>query len=144
MSDLRIVMTGEPRGKGRHRTSLIQTKAGKTIQHHYPDPKTARFEERLAWTAQAEMRGRSLYEGALTVTLTVFASIPQSKPKKWKDAAAFGLIRPTGKPDLDNTIKTVLDALNKVVWIDDCQVVRLVCEKYYSDSPRVEITVNNL
>jgi Holliday junction resolvase RusA-like endonuclease len=130
---LRIVMAGEPVGKGRPRFSR---KSG----HVYTPEKTARYEERLAWAAQAEMRGKPLFTDALTVSITAYMSLPASKPKAWREAALLGIIRPVKKPDLDNFAK-VVDACNKVVWLDDSQIVRLVVEKYYSDQPRMEIVV---
>lgn len=54
---------------------------------------------------------------------------------------AGGLIRPTKKPDIDNITKAILDALNKVAYKDDSAIVRFSIEKYYSDSPRVEVTI---
>ncbi|WP_334299865.1 RusA family crossover junction endodeoxyribonuclease [Anaerobutyricum hallii] len=53
-------------------------------------------------------------------------------------------MRPTKKPDLDNVIKSILDALNKVAYHDDTQIVSLSMEKFYSDSPRVEVTINSI
>lgn len=35
------------------------------------------------------------------------------------------------KSDLDNLIKTVLDAFNGVIWKDDVQVVQLLAQKHY-------------
>ena len=66
-----------------------------------------------------------------------------AKEKKRQQMLA-GLIRPTKKPDLDNVIKSILDALNKVAYHDDTQIVSLSMEKFYSDSPRVEVTISNL
>jgi len=133
---IRIVMAGEPIGKGRPRFSRATGKA-------YTPEKTARYEERLAWIAQSAMVGKTLFDGPLTVTVTAFMSIPESKPAKWKTAALAGATRPTKKPDLDNFAKC-LDALNKVVWVDDSQIVNLHVEKHWSDQPRIEITVDNL
>ena len=50
---------------------------------------------------------------------------------------------PTTRPDLDNYIKTVLDASNGLLWKDDAQIVRLVAEKVYGTSPSIEITVKS-
>ena len=41
-------------------------------------------------------------------------------------------------------IKSILDALNKVAYHDDTQIVSLSMEKFYSDSPRVEVTINSI
>lgn len=53
----------------------------------------------------------------------------------------LGLIRPTKKPDIDNITKAVLDALNKVAYKDDAAIVQFSVEKFYSDNPRVEVTI---
>mgnify|MGYP003873706615 CR=1 FL=1 len=46
------------------------------------------------------------------------------------------------KPDLDNLVKGVLDALNKAgVWEDDSQVVELKAEKMFSEVPGARIEV---
>jgi Holliday junction resolvase RusA-like endonuclease len=50
----------------------------------------------------------------------------------------------TSKPDADNLIKVVKDALNSVVYGDDSQVADQRCVKAYSDRPRVEVTVTPL
>jgi Holliday junction resolvase RusA-like endonuclease len=51
----------------------------------------------------------------------------------------------TGKRDIDNLIKFVLDALNKVAYSDDAQVCMLKSGKYYtSDEPRVEVIIRSL
>lgn len=128
-----IRMDGEPRGKGRPRFSRLTGAA-------YTPERTARYEERLAWIAQAEMAGRPLLDGPIRLDVQIYMSIPKSKPKKWREAALSGDIRPTGKPDWDNVAK-MTDALNKVVWHDDGQVVFATVCKYYSDRPRLEMTI---
>jgi Holliday junction resolvase RusA-like endonuclease len=129
-----IELAGDPTGKGRPRFSR---KSG-TV---YTPLKTARYEARLAWAAQSIMKGRPLLEGALSVYVRAFMPIPVSKSKKWRAAAAGGLVHPTKKPDIDNIAK-MMDALNKVVWVDDCQIVALTVAKNYSDRPRIEIQIS--
>jgi Holliday junction resolvase RusA-like endonuclease len=128
-----IELAGDPVGKGRPRFS----KKSGTV---YTPLKTARYESRLAWAAQSIMKGRPLLEGPLSVFVRAFMTIPSSRPKKWRSAAADGAIHPTKKPDIDNIAK-MMDALNKVVWIDDCQIVSLTVAKVYSDRPRLEIRI---
>ena len=52
-----------------------------------------------------------------------------------------GAIRPTVKPDWDNIGKIVADALNKIAYYDDAQIVDSQTRKFYSDRPRVEILI---
>ena len=126
-------MDGQPVGKGRPRFS----RASGTV---YTPEKTARYEERLAWAAQSVMAGRPLLTGGLQVDIEAYMDIPKSKPKTFRAAALAGAIRPTTKPDPDNIAK-MLDALNRVVWVDDSQIVTLNVRKHYSDRPRLQITV---
>lgn len=140
-----IRMDGPPVGKGRHRHRLgtkrdAATGKVKPFVFSHPDPKTANYEMRLAYAAQVQMVGRSLFDGPLEVHVLAFLEIPVSKPKRWRGAALAGLVYPIGKPDLDNLAK-ILDALNGVVWTDDARIVNAVTVKRYSDRPRLEISI---
>lgn len=44
-------------------------------------------------------------------------------------------------PDLDKLVRACLDAMTAVVWRDDAQVVRLVAQKRYDETPGVAISV---
>ena len=50
-------------------------------------------------------------------------------------------IRPMKKPDNDNVVKIIQDALNLVAYHDDVQIVDCQLRKFYSDRPRVEVTI---
>lgn len=73
--------------------------------------------------------------------LKVFRAIPNSFSKKKREAAINGSIRPTTKPDTDNYVKGVLDALNGTVLKDDSVVCEIEAVKLYSDRPRIEIVL---
>lgn len=133
---IRIVLAGEPRGKGRPRFSR---KTGRT----YTPEQTRTYEAQLAWAAQVQMAGRPPLIGPLAVTIIARKSVPASFSKKQKAAAAAGALRPTVKPDFDNFAKCV-DALNKIVWNDDAQVVEARVRKFYSEKPEMEICVSPL
>lgn len=49
--------------------------------------------------------------------------------------------RPGRRPDIDNLLKFVLDALNKSVWHDDGQVREVVMRMYTEVAPEEECTV---
>ncbi|MBS5952560.1 MAG: RusA family crossover junction endodeoxyribonuclease [Paraclostridium bifermentans] len=68
------------------------------------------------------------------------------KTKEFKEARAKldGVIRPTKKPDLDNVIKAIADSLNGIAYKDDAQIVEVVSKKFYSERPRVEVTIEDL
>lgn len=134
---IRIVLAGEPIGKGRPR---FVRATGRT----YTPEQTASFENKLALQASLAMRGRALLTGAVAIDVVAFRSVPASWSAKKRAAALNGALQPIGKPDWDNLAKCVGDALNKVVWLDDSQIVRGRLEKKYSDQPRLEIVVTSL
>ena len=54
------------------------------------------------------------------------------------------LLRPTKKPDMDNVVKIIADSLNQIAYRDDTQIVDCQCRKFYSDNPRVEVTIKEV
>ena len=63
------------------------------------------------------------------------------KSETRKQKAIQGLKKPTTRPDLDNVIKIVLDALNGHAWHDDGQVIEIHACKKYDEIPRLEIEI---
>lgn len=141
---LEIRVLGEPKEKARHRSRFVRPKDGRPgFIQNYSDPTTAKYEHRIQHAAQQAMAGRdSLLEGPLRVTILAFRSMPNFPAWKRK-AVAERTLRPTTKPDLDNLVK-VVDALNKVVWNDDSQIVDITARKYFSEIPELVITVEEL
>lgn len=83
-------------------------------------------------------------ENELVVSIKAYFEIPKSVSKKKREQMLKGSIRPTIKPDLDNIAKSILDALNKLAYVDDKQIVFLEVEKFYDESPRVELMVEEI
>lgn len=63
----------------------------------------------------------------------------KGEPNKHGKAKLCGEEKRCKKPDLDNLVKMVMDALNGVVWLDDSQVYRINIAKRYSDEPKTVI-----
>lgn len=129
-----IEMPGAPRGKGRARFSRATGAA-------YTPAPTRNFEAALKYTALIAMKGAAPIEGPLKVEVLAAFAIPQSWSKKKRALALNYLIRPTGKPDADNILKSAGDALNQVVWRDDAQIVIATIKKIYCTHPRLRIEV---
>lgn len=75
----------------------------------------------------------------IAAVVIAYYAIPQSTSKRRKDMMTAGLILPMVKPDVDNVSKSVLDALNRIAYYDDAQIVQLTALKRYSDEPKVVV-----
>ena len=128
-----IVIAGEPVGKGRPKFSRQSGRA-------YTPAKTANTEAYVKSEAVRQV-GQPMLAGPLTVSVRATVSVPASWSKKKREAALSGATRPTGKPDLDNTLKLYCDALNGIVWVDDSQIVCVYAEKKYGENPQTELKI---
>lgn len=122
-----FIVDGKPQGKQRPRFSRIS----KTV---YTPTKTAKYEKQIA-KAYTESGGKCIPADCyVSVSVSAFFPIPKSYSKKKREDCLERILRPDKKPDMDNILKVVLDALNKVAYEDDKQVVELIGRKYYTES----------
>ena len=83
------------------------------------------------------------------IDMDVFMKTPESFTKTQKMLAELKILRPwTHTGDIDNLMKSYMDMIqgNKKrghvgIMSDDCLVIGTTSNKYYSVSPRVEITI---
>ena len=134
-----FVVYGNPVGKGRPRA----TSRGGFVRM-YTDAKTLGFESAVADEARIAMRDWQAFETPMQLQLSAYYYIPKSWSKKKRQMAMDGEIHPQVKPDLDNVMKAVLDAMNGVVYVDDSQVINMVATKRYSSDPRVEVYLHEV
>lgn len=81
-------------------------------------------------------------EGRAKVTIKAYFEIPKSTTKAQREQMLLNNISPTKKPDIDNIVKIVLDAMNKFAFKDDTQIARLEVEKLYTDGDeKLEIKI---
>lgn len=131
-----IWLAGAPRGKGRPRFG----RRGDFVAV-WTDKKTVGYEELLKEVARAAMVDAVMRLGPVTVRVEAAMAVPASWSRRKQTAALCGDLWPTGKPDFDNVAKIVGDALNKIVWKDDSQIVACTFVKFYSASPGLKIIV---
>ena len=137
MNPIQFTVYGVPQVKGSTRafvpkgwTRPIVTSTNKNLKD---------WERKIASAANDHATGVLLTE-PLSVTLNFYLSRPVSLPKKryW----------PSTRPDLDKLIRGATDALTKVLWHDDGQVVSIHAMKRYTkvaeEAPRVEITIQSM
>lgn len=142
---VKFTVPGEPQSKGRPRFSYN----GRFVQTYTPD-KTVNYENlvKLAWMQRAEDELKEpirKLEGAIRAEIVACFPIPKSASKKKHAQMADGKIRPIAvKKDIDNVCKSVLDALNGIAYDDDRQVVEILAYKYYSENPKVYVTLSEI
>jgi len=131
----------KPRGKARSSFTGkgFITKNGKRRFSYDPKQNKTSSEE-IAWAAKAAF-GLPLLDGAIAVDMLINCRPLDSwSDKKRKQAIEGSQIFPTKKPDIDNIIKLYFDALNKLAWVDDRQVVSLTTHKRYAEEDGVTVT----
>lgn len=133
MSEIQLVIHGSPRGKGRPRFSR------KTGRAYTPEA-TVSAEQRVQaeWIAA----GRPELAGPLELHVAAVMARPQNH---WRLDGTLGKpgLRsewPCKRPDLDNHIKLVLDALNGQAFADDAQIVRCSAVKRWANPGELEHT----
>lgn len=135
MTYIRFTIPGNPVPKARPRFAN---------GHAFTPEKTRSYEEMVRLFAMKAMRGKKMFTGAVSLSVTAFFPIPQSFTKAVREKAITGRFRHKKKPDWDNVGKIVSDALNGVVYADDAVVSDGAVKKRYSDFPRVEVYVESL
>lgn len=141
MGPVKFTVPGQPKGKARART--VRRGGGKSFSY---TPEGTILYENLIKTCYLQDAGHVLFNDGqpLAVDIIAFYEVPKSYSKKKKQEMLDGQLYPTKKPDIDNIAKCVLDALNKLAYRDDTQVVRLHMEKHYAEIPRVEVEIREV
>lgn len=130
-----LTVPGPPVGKARPRV---------TRTHTYTPKKTKVYEARVAGLLSEQCPGFVPLTGSLSMKLMIMCPVPKSASKSLKRCMLAGKIRPTKKPDIDNIIKIIGDALNGVAYEDDKQIVDVIAHKYYDLDPGVTIIIKEI
>lgn len=128
---------GKPQGKSRAKT--FRTNG---ITRTVTPERTVLYENLIKDQYMHHSEGVYLDSGT-PVTLRIVARFlpPKSGSKITQKRMLEGEILPLKKPDMDNIVKVVADALNGVAYHDDTQVVLVVAKKVYSAMEGLDITV---
>jgi len=107
----------------------------------YTPAATRKFEAHARLAAQLAMDGRPPINTPVRVELLVELPVPASWSRRKAEGAITGDVRPTARPDIDNYVKSILDALNSIVVVDDAQVVDVHAVKKFGFSPKMVATI---
>lgn len=130
-----IMIPGEPQGKGRPR----YTRSG----HTYTPDSTRAYEALVRACYAEQVDSEPFAKGVpLVVTIECRFGVPLSDSVKKRRAKLCDLMMPTKKPDTDNIVKAVLDALNGAAYHDDSQVTTLHVYKRYGIEQCVKVWIS--
>jgi len=126
----------DPVGKQRARYA----KRGNFVQTYTPD-KTRTYETLIKEAAIEAMGSSEPLETPVSLYLYIRVPIPKSYSKKKVEACLNGSEQPMKKPDSSNVLKSVEDAMNGVVYVDDCQIINHHITRVYSTQSGVDICI---
>lgn len=108
-----------------------------------------KFNPRSAVLNDYRIQVREQYQGpiikeAVTCYILAYMPIPKATSKKNRELMLLGRMRPICRPDRTNIAKLVEDALIEIVLQDDSQIVGGPVEKWYCESPRMELIIQKV
>ena len=125
---------GDIKGKARPRMNTYTGRA-------YTPTETKDYENLIKQYFKIKYPRYVEFEGRIAITIIAYIKIPKSTTKKDIAKIEEGILSPTKKPDIDNIVKIVLDALNKMAFIDDNQITKLSVEKVYNQEEKIYIKI---
>ena len=128
-----LTIPGEPRAKQRPKWFKHGT---------YTPEKTVSYESYVKELFATKYPTFMPVGSAITLHIWAGLLIPKSASKKKVGMMKLGVLEPEKKPDMDNILKTVMDALEKLAYNNDSQICHLVLDKVFSERPRLEITIS--
>lgn len=139
VSEIYLVVDGQPQGKERPKFNTV-TKVAYT-------PKATVLAEKEIRSLWREAGKPRLPDVALEIVIELYVQRPQSHFKKNGELTAEGLRHPiprNKKPDVDNAIKLVMDALNKQAYKDDVQIAKATVTRHWGEWPKTVINIKEL
>ena len=120
MRALRIVLPEEPQAKGRSRVALVNGKF-----HSYTPERTKNAQDAIV--ARLKRYQDDCFPAGTPVKLTVTFYRTKSKYLPIRETLPFR------KPDLDNLLKLLSDAMNGLLVVDDSQITTISAKKRWTD-----------
>jgi len=140
---IELDIPGEPQGKQRAKARMF----GKGQKRHvmtYTPEKTVSYETFIKELFAIKYPDFEPVESALEMNLVLWLMIPTSASNKKKQLMEAGKLRPKKRPDNDNVLKAVMDALEGLAYKNDSQIVDTSTRKYYAKKPCLGIMIHSV
>lgn len=135
IQSITFTVLGNPKAKGRPKFARM----GKFVRAYTP---AQTVKEEASFREQAlPYRPDKPIEGEITLIVDIYRDIPKSFSNRKASVCELRELRPVTKPDIDNYLKLICDALNGIFWHDDAQIVTIFAAKFYSARPRIEVSI---
>lgn len=133
MRTIKFIVHGKPTGKGRPRFVSRE----KYVQTYTPE--ATRKYEKLVQMEYLMVADKNTSENAVRMEIKAIFEPPKSISKKKRDEL---IGKPyLHKPDGDNIIKIICDALNGIAYKDDKQIYLVAISKVYGEESMVEVEI---
>ena len=109
--------------------------------HTYTDPITKAYEAQIK-TQYTMSGGRNNGDKPIQLFVEARFAPPKRTAKSIWKRMIERILFPLKRPDIDNVVKVVMDALNKTAYDDDKQVVDLHARKVYAENEGLFIWVD--
>jgi len=133
-----LVIMVEPVAKGRARATVIN---GHVREYTPAKTRNAEVEIRISirdnilHALQWDHEAGPYFPARMPLKLEVMFVIP--RPPSALKKRHF----PVTRPDIDNFLKTLFDACNQFLWVDDSQLVTILAKKRYGLMPAIHLRV---
>jgi Holliday junction resolvase RusA-like endonuclease len=127
--NISLTIPGNPVGKQRARVCRTG--------HAFTPAKTVNYEALVKQIFAAKYPDFMPMSGPVRMILSIW--LMPSKETQRKIKKSIARIYPIIKPDADNILKIVADALSGLAFVDDKQIISVYAEKKYSLKPCVEV-----
>ena len=133
MTEIEFFVPGKPQGKARARTVRMPNGFTRSFT---PD-KTVLYENLIksCFIDEAEAKQNGIFP------LEAYFKPPVSQSLKKQRMMLLNEIQPLKKPDMDNIVKVVADALNGLAYHDDTQICCLGATKVYSREEGLQVRI---
>lgn len=146
MEPIEFIVPAVPVAQPRQRHRVVEPKHDRRFVHNY----TPTGHPVNAYKATIRQVFSEVYSGPpLTGALRLIAIfvLPRPSSMRWKRRAMLRVRHCKKRPDLDNLVKSLQDALNGLAWHDDGQVASHDTSKWIAagdEQPHVAVKIESL
>ncbi|AGO48590.1 RusA-like Holliday junction resolvase [Cellulophaga phage phi46:3] len=142
---LTLIILGTPTPKQSARFRIIKGKKGNFVSS-YQKKSVKDAAKSIADQIREQLpKGFEIIDSPIQMDiLFVFPPLKSWSKKKLKQLEDGETIYKDTKPDIDNTTKNLLDAMEKLVFANDSRICRIRIQKIYGFKPRTEVNLKEI